>query len=117
MKTLPIVLALLMAALNSTAYSQSADPLTFSVAPGEVTEASVALTADGASLRMNFTSEKRIEFADFTQRNLGKKVKIIVADKIVAEPVIRAHMMGGSLDVIVASPEEGLAVAKILMAK
>ena len=77
----------------------------------------MALTADGPRLRMNFVSDKRIEFSDFTQRNLDKKVKIVVADKLVEEPVIRARIMGGSMEVIVTSPEEGLAVAQKLMAK
>ena len=117
MKIHPIILTLLLAALSSTAYSESTDLPTFSVSPGQVTEASVALTADGPRLRMNFISEKRIEFSDFTQHNLDKKVKIVVADKLVEEPVIRSHMMGGSMEVIVASPEEGLTVAKALMTK
>ena len=88
MKTTRIVLMLLLTVLASTARSQSTDPLTFSVAPGQVTEAAVVLTADGPRLRMNLISDKRVEFSDFTQRNLDKKVKIVVADKLVEEPVI-----------------------------
>ena len=117
MKTILIIPIALLVASFSTACLQAADLPTFSVAPGQVAEAAVVITADGPRLRVNLTAEKRTEFADLTQQNIDKKIKIVVADKLVSEPVIKQRIMGGTTEFVVASPEEGLSLAKTLMTK
>ncbi len=117
MKLLPIVTTLLLTVLPHAARSQSIEPATFTVSPGQVTEAAVALTGDGPRLQVKFTPEQSVAFAEFTQRNLEKRVRIVVNGTLVSDPIIKSHIMGGSMEVIVASPEEGLSVAKALMNK
>ena len=117
MKTTLVALTSLLMAFFSITRSQAADLPTFSIVSGQVTEAAVIITADGPRLRVNLTAEKGIELADLTQQNIDKKIKIVVADKLVSEPVVKQRIVGGTTEFIVASAEEGLSLAKTLMTK
>ena len=102
----------------SFANAQSTDLPTFSFAPGQVFEVSVVLNADGRSdLLVYLVSEKRAEFAGFTQRYLRRQVQIVVYGKTLLQPIIRDQILSGSVDIPCSSPESALVLAKTLMAK
>ena len=78
--------------------AQSPDDSTFSLGPGDVTEATIG-TAGGARLQVTLAPEKRAEFSAFTARNLNKQVKIVVGDKLRSEPFIREQITGPLMEI------------------
>src|SRR6266516_4909715 len=71
--------------------AQRPDDSTFSIPPGDVTEAMIDTTGR-TRLLLTLTSEKRAELLSFTGRNLNKQVKIVVAGKLRSEPFIREQI-------------------------
>jgi uncharacterized protein (TIGR03067 family) len=103
--------------LLSTAWSlraQSPDASTFSLAPGDITEAMIATTG-GTRLKVTLTPTKSAELAALTERNLNRQVKIVIDGKLRAEPFVRERMTGPSLEIFVRSPEEAVATIKALL--
>ena len=94
--------------------AQSPQDLTFSVLPGDVTEATIG-TSGGTRLQVTLTPEKSAELQEFTGRNLNKQVKIVVGGKLRSEPFIRERIAGPSMEIFVNSPEDAVAVIKTLM--
>jgi uncharacterized protein (TIGR03067 family) len=103
---------LVVAALSLRA--QSPDDSTFSLSPGDVTEATMG-TAGGARLQVTLTPEKRAEFTAFTGRNVNQQVKIVVGGKLRSEPFIRERIAGPTMEIFVKSPEDAVATVKTLM--
>src|SRR5436309_3282240 len=56
--------------------AQPKEESTFSLSPGDVTEATID-TAGRTRLLLTLTPDKRAEFSSFTGRNLNKQVKIV----------------------------------------
>ncbi len=50
-------------------------------------------------------------FADFTRRNVGRKVALRIDGKVFATPVIREPILGGEVQFIVPRGENGLPLA------
>jgi len=94
--------------------AQSPQDLTFSVLPGDVTEATIG-TSGGTRLQVTLTPEKSAELQEFTGRNLNKQVKIVVGGKLRSEPFVRERSAGPSMEIFVNSPEDAVAVIKTLM--
>jgi len=94
--------------------AQAPDDSTFSLSPGDVTEATIG-TAGRASLLVTLTPEKRAELSAFTGRNLNKQVKIVVGGKLRAEPFIRERIAGPSMEIFVNSSEDAVAIVKTLL--
>jgi len=94
--------------------AQPKDESTFSLAPGEVTEATIDTTGR-TRLLLTLTSEKRAELSSFTGRNLNKRVKIVVAGKLRSEPFIREQIAEPRMEVYVSSREDALATVKALL--
>lgn len=103
---------LIFAALSLQA--QSPDDSTFSLSPGDVTEATIG-TAGGARLQVTLTSEKRAEFTEFTGRYVNQQVKIRVAGKLRSEPFIRERIDAPTMEIFVESPEDAAATVRSLM--
>lgn len=103
---------LVLAAL--TLRAQAPDDFTFSLSPGDVTEATIG-TAGGARLQVTLTPDKRAEFSAFTARNLNHRVKIVVGGKLRSEPFIREHIAGPVMEIFVKSREDAVATVKTLM--
>src|SRR4030095_1363403 len=82
--------------------AQSPDDSTFSLSPGDVTEATIATTG-GARLQVTLTPDKRAEVAAFTRRNVNKQVKIVVGGKLRSESFIREQIAGPSMEIFVKS--------------
>jgi uncharacterized protein (TIGR03067 family) len=94
--------------------AQSPDDSTFSLRPGDVTEATIG-TAGSARLQVTLTPEKRADLLAFTARNLNKQVKIVVGGKLRSEPFIREQITGPLMEIYVKSPEDAVATVKTLM--
>jgi uncharacterized protein (TIGR03067 family) len=94
--------------------AQSPDASTFSLAPGDITEAVIGTTG-GARLKVMLTPAKSAELATLTKRNLNRPVKIVIDGKLRAEPFVRERMTGPSLEIFVRSPEEAVATIKALL--
>ena len=117
MKRRLILLVLLVGTLTAL-HAQTRDLPSFTIAPGQVFEASVVLDAERhTELRVYLIPEQRQAFADFTKRYLNHQVRIIVNGQPLTEAVVREPILGGPMNFPCASPEEALALAKILMAK
>ena len=113
MKTLNylgILFALAPAWLNA----QAPDLSTFSLAPGDVTEA-IINNSGQARLKVMLTPAKSEELASFTAANLNKQGRITVAGKLRAEPFIRERMTGPAMELYVSSTEDALATVKALL--
>jgi uncharacterized protein (TIGR03067 family) len=109
---MPLGILFVFAALSLEA--QAPDDSTFSLSPGDVTEATIH-TSGPARLQVTLTPEKREELSTFTGRNLNKQVKIVVGGKLRSEPFIRERIAGPSLEIFVSSPEDALATVKTLL--
>jgi uncharacterized protein (TIGR03067 family) len=94
--------------------AQATDPSTFSLSPGDVTEA-IVNSSTPARLKVMLTPAKSEELRAFTDRNLNKQVRIVVADKLRSEPFIRERMPGPAMELYVASTEDALAMVKALL--
>ena len=94
--------------------AQTKDESTFSLSPGDVTEATID-TAGQTRLHLTLTPDKRAEFSEFTGRNLNKQVRIVVGGKLRSEPFIREHIAGTAMEVYVSSREDALATVKTLL--
>jgi len=94
--------------------AQPPDDSTFSLSPGDVTEATIHASGP-ARLQVTLTPDKREELSTFTGRNLNKQVKIVVGGKLCSEPFIRERISGPSLEIFVSSPEDALANVKTLL--
>src|SRR4030095_250982 len=94
--------------------AQSPDESTFSLSPGDVTEATIGISG-GARLQVTLTPKKRAEFSEFTGRNLNKQVKIVIGGKLRSEPFVRERIAGPSMEIFVTSPEDAVATIKTLL--
>src|SRR5262249_28931205 len=106
------LLSLLFLALSLRA--QSSDPATFSLAPGDVIEATIG-SSGRATLRVTLTPQKSAEFSVFTGRNLNKQVTILVAGKLRSQPFIREQIAGPSMEIFVSSEEDAIATVNTLL--
>ena len=107
----PCILSVL-AALSLCA--QAPDESTFSISPGDITEA-VVNTSGHARLEVALTPEKRAELSAFSGRNLNKQVRIVVDGKLRSEPFIRERIAGPSMEIYVSSAEDALTTVKVLL--
>src|SRR5437867_2378817 len=107
-----VLIFVVFAALSVRA--QAADSSTFSLSPGDVTEAIVD-TAGPARLKVMLTPQKSEELTTFTGLHLNKQGRIVVAGKLRSEPFIRERLSGPSMELYVASTEDALATVKALM--
>jgi len=98
----------------------------FSIAAGDVASTSVEVvtnrvasspTQETAVVHLEFSAAKAAEFRQFTKNHLNQKVQIMVGEKVVAEPVIRAELPSPNLYLNFSSPEEARAVADSLNKK
>ena len=118
--TLSLILVLFVSACShkteSTVITGSTE---FSIAAGDVTAAPVMRPTGSteALVDVHFSSTKSAEFSQFTASHLNQKVQILVGTKVVAEPVIRAAITGGQIQLHFATPEEAQAVADSLTKK
>jgi len=103
---------LVLAALSLR--GQTPDDSTFTLSPGEVTEATIG-TAGGARLQVTLTPEKRAEFTEFTGRNVNRQVRIVVGGKLRSEPFILERIAGPTMELYVKSIEDAVATVKTLM--
>src|SRR6266481_327217 len=110
-----ILLGILFAFATSALRSQSPEGSTFSLAPGDITEATID-TSGRTRLQVTLTPEKSAELSAFTGRNLNKQVKIVIGGKLRSEPFIRERMAGPSMEIFVNSPEDAVATVKTLLA-
>ncbi len=101
-----------LAALSLRA--QAPDDSTFSLSPGDVTEATIG-TAGGARLQVTLTPAKRAEFTEFTGRNVNQQVRIVVGGKLRSEPFIWERIAGPTMEIFVKSPEDAVATVRALM--
>src|SRR2546421_7230271 len=113
MKTL-IVLGILFVVAPLSLRAPPPDPATFSLSPGDVTEA-IVNTSGPARLKVMLTPEKSAELTMFTRVNLNKQGKIVVVGKLRSEPFIREPMMGPWMELYVTSTEDALATVKALL--
>jgi uncharacterized protein (TIGR03067 family) len=109
-----LLLGILFALVPLSLRAQSPADSTFSLSPGDVTEATIGASG-GTRLQVTLTPEKSEEFSAFTGRNLNKQVRIVVCGKLRSEPFVRERMTGPSMEVFVNSPEDALATVKALL--
>jgi uncharacterized protein (TIGR03067 family) len=109
-----ISLGVLFVAVAVALRAQGPDSSTFSLVPGDVTEA-ILNTAGPARLKVMLTTAKSEDLAAFTTLNLNKQGRIVVAGKLRAEPFIRERMTGPAMELYVSSAEDALATVKALM--
>ena len=98
----------------------------FSIAAGDVVSTSVEVVTgrmpaspaqEIATLHLKFSKAKAAEFREFTKKHIKQKVQIMVGTNVVAEPVIRAEILGPKIELGFSSPEKAHAVADSLRKK
>src|SRR5689334_2774990 len=94
--------------------AQAADDATFSLAPGDITEA-IINNSGSARLKVMLTPAKSEDLTAFTTANLNKQGRIIVAGKVRGEPFIRERMSGPAMEIYVSSTEDALGTVKALL--
>jgi len=109
-----IYFGMLLAVAPAWLSAQAPDASTFSLSPGDVTEA-IINTSGPAQLKVMLAPAKSEELATFTASNLNKQGRIIVAGKLRAEPFIRERMTGPAMELYVRSAEDALATVKALL--
>lgn len=115
MKGLIIAVAVTGLILLSKAASAE-DIESFIVKPEDVTRTNVEFKRDGtATLECMFTEAKASEFTTATERNLNKKLRLVINGKVVSEPVVREKIAGGSFILQVKTADGAVALAKYLM--
>jgi preprotein translocase subunit SecD len=119
--TLSLILVLLVSACShKTDGSATSSSIQFSIAASDVS-AAVVLTRAGSTtaavVDVHFSSSKAAEFRKFTEAHLNQQVQILVGTNVVAEPVIRAAITGGKVQLHFATREEAQAVADSLTKK
>ena len=117
-KILALTLALALPML-STLRAADAAPLVFALNPVDVGKV-VVLMYKGPPpttlCEVTFSKEKQAELAQLATQSNGKPVQIMVNGKPVAQTVFQPGKTGHSIKFPCASPEEGFATAKILLA-
>jgi uncharacterized protein (TIGR03067 family) len=86
---------------------------TFSLSPGDVTEA-IVVTSGYTRLKIVLTPNKSDALAAFTEMNLNRQVKILVGDRVRSEPFVRERILGPSMELYASSPEDALETVKDL---
>jgi len=111
------VLAVVIAGLTLFVGAALAEDIeSFTIKPEDVTKTSVAFQRDGAaSLECVFTKTKASEFTAGTERNLNKKIRLVINEKVVSEPLVHARITGESFTLQVKTIDEAVALAKYLM--
>jgi uncharacterized protein (TIGR03067 family) len=109
-----LFLGILCACATLSPPAQGQDTSTFSLAPGDVVEATIS-TAGFPRLKVTLTPKKGEELSRITSLNLGKQVKIVVGGKLSSEPLIRERMTGPAMELYVQSPEDALNTVKALL--
>ena len=88
----------------------------FIIKPEDVTKTSIGFARDGSVyLEGEFTKTKASEFTAATERNLNKKLRLVINGKVVREPIIHARITGGSFILELKTIDEGVLLAKYLM--
>src|SRR3954451_13160687 len=96
---------LVCACVRLSLAAQGQDASTFSLAPGDVVEATIN-SVGFTRLKVRLTPDKSEALSTFTGLNLGKQVKIVVGGKVRSEPFIRERMTGPAMELYVKSPED-----------
>lgn len=109
-----ILLGILFVFAALSLRAQAPDDSTFSLSPGDVTEATIH-TSGPARLQVTLTPDKREELSTFTGRNLNKQVKMVIGGKLRSEPFIRERIAGPTMEIFVRSHEDALATVKTLL--
>jgi uncharacterized protein (TIGR03067 family) len=107
-------LGLLFALAPVWSRAQPANPATFSVSPGDVTEAIINTSAP-PRLKVLLIPEKSADLTAFTGLHLNQQVRIVVAGKVRSEPFIREQMTKPWMELYVTSTEDALATVKALL--
>jgi len=113
-RSIETIFRLFIFAALSLQAAQASDDSTFSLAPGDINEATIDSSGD-ARLQVMLTSKKSAELQTFTTSNLNKQVRIMVAGKLRSEPFIRQPIAGPSMEIFVKSPDDALTTVKTLM--
>jgi len=88
----------------------------FTLKPEDVKRTSVEFKRDGsAMLECTLTKSKATEFAQTTERNLGKKLRLMIGGNAISEPLVREKITGGLLSVQIKTTDEAVELAKCLM--
>jgi preprotein translocase subunit SecD len=125
--TFSLMLALVASACSpKTESTVTAGSTQFSIAAGDVVNTSVEVvtgrvpsspTQETAVVHVEFSGAKAAEFRKFTKEHLNQKIQIMVGEKIVAEPVIRAEIPSPKIELTFSSPDEAHAIADSLSKK
>jgi uncharacterized protein (TIGR03067 family) len=109
-----ILLIILFAFAALSLQAQPSEDSTFSLGPGDVTEAVIG-SSEMPRLQVTLTPEKTAELQTFTTHNVNKQVRITVGGKLRSEPFIREPIAGPAMEIFVKSSEDALATVKTLM--
>jgi hypothetical protein len=92
------------------------DAESFTIKPEDVTTAKVNFLRDGqATLYCVYTKAKASEFAAAMERNLNKKLRIVINGKVVVGNVIGEKTNSDRFILLVKTADEAVAFAKYLM--
>jgi preprotein translocase subunit SecD len=125
MKTtlLSLILVLLASACSPKTESNLADSEAttdssqFVISALDVSSASIRKpggSTQGLVIDVQFASQKAAEFHKFTQKHLNQKIQILVGTNVVAQPVIRAPIPGGQIQLTFGTQDEAQTVLQAL---
>src|SRR3954468_16958427 len=100
-----ILLIILFAFAALSLQAQPSEDSTFSLGPGDVTEAVIG-SSEMPRLQVTLTPEKTAELQTFTTHNVNKQVRITVGGKLRSEPFIREPIAGPAMEIFVKSSED-----------
>jgi preprotein translocase subunit SecD len=90
--------------------------LAFKVPAAAAITVAAPLTVDvrGSEVRLVLDAASAKALESLTAANVGKKLDVVVDDKVEASPVIRAAIRDGSVSITLTSPDEAARLAKTL---
>jgi len=107
---------------DSPAGSPTADPSAFTLDADDVSSTALFMFVKAGEpvsvrLQVGFSDAKQAELARIVGENTGKKIRIMVNGKTVSEMEFKAPNAGRSINIDCTLPEEGFAIAKMLVPK
>ena len=97
--------------------ADSSETPQFAIAPADVSNASIVISplqGQMTVVRVEFSEAKAEAFRKFTKKHLDRQIQVMVGTQVVAEPIIRAEIPGGVVELRFPSPVEAQTVVTSL---
>lgn len=107
-KTIAIIVVSIFVVFTNLAVTMaSADEIVqYHLNPAKVTDARLHKWRNELSVQITLDEAETVRFAKVTKSNVGKRLQVLLDDKVLIEPVVRAEIDSGSMSVRVSDEAE-----------